>query len=158
MTDVHTTVEEVESSDIFRTFTHSNPHHYLVHAFSTGKEIELGYYGKEDDKITIFKTHPVMMLPAEEVFKQSGTLQKLELDMVRLGLREALEHAEAERAKAYPHHSSMKFICVLQQSDEPTWNITLVTNTLQMINMKISAHSGEMRSREMHSIMDLARE
>jgi hypothetical protein len=158
MTDVHDTVKRLENSDAFQEFSRSNPHHYLVHAFSTGKEIELGYYGKENDKITVFKTNPVTMLPAEEVFKQQGVLEALNLDMVQLGLHEALERAEAERADAYPRHTTTKSICILQQQDGPVWNITLVTATLQMINVKLSAQSGEVRSRDMRSIMDLARE
>jgi hypothetical protein len=158
MTDVHNTVKRLENSEAFQEFSRSNPHHYLVHAFSTGKEIELGYYGKESDKITVFKTNPVAMLPAEEVFKQQGVLEALNLDMVQLGLHEALERAEAERANAYPQHITTKSICILQQQDGPVWNITLVTATLQMINVKLSAQSGELHSRDMRSIMDLARE
>ena len=160
MTDVHETVQRLEQSAAFRSFTNANPHHYLVHVFTTvsGKAapLELGYYG--NDKITVFKTEPVAAMPPEDVFKEQGTLQKLDLGLVKLGLQEALERAEKERVINYPRHPTMKVICVLQQHNMPVWNLTLVTNTLQMINMKFSALTGELISRQIQSIMNLARE
>jgi hypothetical protein len=161
-TDVHATVKKVEASAVFQEFNATNPHHYLVHAFATTTSVaaplELGYYGKETDMITVFKGDPVTAMPPEEVFKQGGILAPLDLAAVRLGLPEALVRAEKERAAAYPRHPFMKAICVLQQQEGPVWNITLVTGTLQMITMRFSATTGMLVSREMRSIMDLARD
>lgn len=160
--EVHEVVEKVEASPEFQEFSRQNPHHYLVHAFSTtagtSSPIELGYYGEDTDLITVFKSDPIAAMPPEEVFKQGGTLKQLDLSAVRLGLKDALDRAEKERAAAYPRHATLKAICVLQQQDSPTWNITLVTGTLQMINMRIDALTGQVISRSMQSIMNIARE
>jgi hypothetical protein len=162
MTDVHDVVDKVESSAAFLAFNAENPHHYLVHAFSTAgahiDPMELGYYGKEADKITVFKTDPLTRMPAEEVFKERGVLEALDLSLVKLGLTQALAKAEEYRHDAYPKHQTMKTICVLQQKQRPIWNMTIVTNTLNMINMRIDAQTGELISREMQSIMNLAKE
>lgn len=162
MTDVHEIVQRVEASPEFQEFSNANPHHYLAHVFATSAAepgpMELGYYSKESDMITVFKTAPIAAMPPEEVFKESGTLRRLDLDAVLLGLAAAMERAEKERASAYPRHPAMKMICILQQQDVPVWNITIVTGTLQMINMKLSATNGELLSRSMQSIMGLVRE
>jgi hypothetical protein len=158
MMDVHDVVAKVESSPEFHEFKTQHPQHYLVHAFATTGPLELGYYNKESDTITVFKSEPVAAMPPEDVFKQSGVLQRLDLARVKIGLQDALALAEKERLVAYPRHATMKTIAVLQQHDAPEWNITLVTATLQMINMKFNATTSELLSRSMQSIMDLARD
>ncbi len=160
--DVHEVIEKVEASPEFQEFSEQNPHHYLVHAFSTAAgapaPIELGYYGEDTDMITVFRSDPITAMPPEEVFKQDGKLKQLDLTAVRLGLKDALERAEKERAAAYPQHATIKAICILQQHDNPTWNLTLVTGTMQMINMRIDALTGQVLSRSIQSIMNIARE
>jgi hypothetical protein len=159
-TDVHTTVELVEGSKEFQEFNAQNPHHYLVHAFSaTGTPLELGYYGKEADRIVVFKTNPIVAMPPEEIFKEEGkVLHALDLTAVRFGLKEALDRAEKQRQQVYPRHECMRTIAILQQADRPVWNITLVTNTLNMINMKIDAMTGELVSRDMQNIMSIVKD
>jgi len=161
-TDIHEVVEQVESSQEFQAFNSKNPHHYLVHAFCAAEAkpgaVEIGYYGKETDRITVFKTNPVAAMPEEEVFKKEGHLEPLDLTAVRLGVKEAVARAEQERAAAYPRHSAVKTICVLQQQGNPVWNLTLVTATLQMIIMRIDAMSGQVLSKDMHSVMSIVKE
>ena len=97
-------------------------------------------------------------LPPEDVFKEQGALAQLDLSAVRIGFAQAIELAEKYRVQTYPHHPIMKMICVLQQQELPFWNMTLVTGTLQMINIRIDAVTGQLLSRSLHSIMDLAKE
>jgi hypothetical protein len=154
-TDVHELVEKVEASQEFKL-----PEHVLVHVFSATGDLgvaELGYYGA-DDKITVFRTNPISAMPPEEVFKEQGTLTKLDLSAVRIGLAQAGVKAEQYKQESYPHHMTMRMICILQQREQPEWNITIVTNTLHMINIKINAMTGELISRSMDSIMSLSRE
>jgi hypothetical protein len=160
-TDMHELVEQVEGSKEFAHFNTVNPEHYLVHIFSaTGdlKNAELGYYGTKSDKITVFKTNPIVAMPEEEIFKEKGHLHKLDLTAVRLGLKEATGKAEQYKAESYPRHQTMRMISILQQAEMPLWNITIVTNTLHMINLKIDAMTGQLISRSMDSIMSLAKE
>jgi len=165
-TDVHSIVERIESSPAFTSFNADNPHHYLVHAFvavqrlaeDASPALELGYYGKETDRITIFTSEPIVARPPEEVFKESGTLAPLDLGAIRFGFADALRIAERTRAAYYPTHGVMQGFCILQQSDtyaRPVWNITLVLGTLSMLNMKIDAVTGELLSRELQNIMSL---
>jgi hypothetical protein len=164
-TDVHDAVKRVEASAVFATFSAANPHHYLVHAFASvsgpdeAAALEIGYYGKETDEITVFSSEPVAMRAAEQVFKQPGkVLAPLDLAAVRVGLADALARAERERARDYPHHMPMRIICVLQQHEQPCWLLTIVTNTMQMLTVRLDATIGTVLSREMTSLMSLVKE
>ncbi|HIH25109.1 TPA: hypothetical protein HA251_08810 [Candidatus Woesearchaeota archaeon] len=169
-TDVHETIERVEASDAFIAFNAENPHHYLVHAFATVRSLdpavplpplELGYYGKEHDMITVFTSEPVAARPPEEVFKEEGSIAGLDLLALRQGFADALRIVERTRSSQYPAHAAMQGFCILQQNrvySTPVWNITLVLNTLSMLNMKIDAVTGEVLSRELQNIMSLSAE
>lgn len=165
-TDVHEVVERVETSPAFVDFNEENPHHYLVHAFVSTKSLtsevlpplELGYYGKEEDKITVFTSDPVTARPPEEVFKEEGAIAPLDLLSLRQGLLDALRVAERTRAANYAAHATMQGFFILQQSgvhSRPIWNVTLVLATLNMVNLKIDAVTGEVLSRELQNIMSL---
>jgi hypothetical protein len=170
-TDIHVAVRAVEASTEFSAWIAENPHHELVHVFASvsaapaptpgqSPVIEIGYYGRESEMITVFKTPPVERLPAQEVFKREEHPAPAALDLaaVRIGLSQTSDIAEATRAAAYARHPPMKTICILQQLDHPTWNLTMVTGTLQMITMRIDAVNGTVLSHAMHSLMSLVKE
>jgi hypothetical protein len=97
-------------------------------------------------------------MPAEEVFKEQGVLQPLDLNSLRYGLSEALSVAEVSRKESYSHHPVLQAFCALQHNDDynrPVWNITMVLGTLHMLNMKIDAISGEVLVRDLQNIMSL---
>ncbi|MBR9700468.1 hypothetical protein GOV11_01220 [Candidatus Woesearchaeota archaeon] len=159
MTDIHELVETVEKSEPFKKFNKANPDHYLVHAFSHVKqdtgEVELGYYGKETDKITVFTTDPIESKPPEEVLKESGILRALDMKILKIGLTEAREIAEKHLKEKYSGQQASQEICILQQAEGPIWNITLVLASLNMLNLKIQADSGKITHEDLKNILDL---
>ncbi len=159
MTDVQKMIGDIESTDQFKKWVGAHPEHYLVHLFCIVKEnivqTELGYYSKNVDKITVFESESGVMRPPEEVFKEGGELTKLDVDKVKTGLEEARAIAERYRSEKYPDHPLQQQIIILQQAEQPVWNITLVLMTLNMLNLKISAETGEILHEEMRNILDL---
>jgi len=160
-------IRVVEESVEFQGFSQINPTHYLVHAFAMTTiengvarptPVELGYYGKDTDKITVFKTYPIRMLPEEQAFKEKGTIPQLTITDKTMPIMEAIITAERHRAALYPRHLSMKAICILQQKETPVWNITIVTHSLQMANFRIDAESGALISNDLQSLMNLSAE
>jgi hypothetical protein len=153
-------VGRVEAAMPFHAYRAAHPGSYLAHAFTTAEgkliqPLELGYYA-DDDTITVFKGDPVMALPPDHVFKDQGTVERLDLGAVRLGPEAALAKAVQEQDERYPKHETRKAVLILQQRDVALWNITLVTATLQMINLRIDAATGAVLSCSLRSIMDLA--
>ena len=166
-TDIHLMIEHVESSPIFSEFNKVNPDHYLVHAFATIKGIdtlgplEFGYYGKDHDKITVFKTEPLAAMPPEEIFKEDGIVEQLDLLDIQIGFSDAARIVKKLYNMSYSHHPVMQSFCVLQHNtsyDAPLWNITVVFGTLHMLNVKINAISGEILLHDLQNIMSISKE
>ncbi|MDD9954542.1 MAG: hypothetical protein OXR66_09515 [Candidatus Woesearchaeota archaeon] len=154
MTDVQELVAKVEASDVFEQGSL-----YLCHVFTNVKDgnhdMEVGYYDRKTDKITVFVGDPVVARPPEDVYKDGGAVQELKISDVSIGFAEAQQIAEDFRTAKYNAHPVMQAICVLQQLDEPVWNITLVLATLNMLNIRIHAGSGDIISTDLRNIMDL---
>jgi hypothetical protein len=160
------TIDMLEQSMIFKEFNEKNSQHYLVHVFTTAaikdgkiiiEPIEVGYYGRESDMITVFKTSPLKMMPAEEVFKESRELEALNA-WGSLGISDVFTQAINYHNKEQPRHPGMRLIGVLQQREMPVWNITIITHTLQMANIKMDAGSGEVLSSIMTPLMSIGKE
>ena len=155
LTDIQEFITTVETSDLFT----EREYDYLVHVFchvrGDDAPVELGYYHKKEDTITVFTVNPVEKRPPEKVFKEAGVLGKLAVSDVTVGLSDVRQKAREYAAEKYPTHPVQQEICILQQAEIPMWNLTLVTSTLNMLSLKINAVTGEIFSEDMHNIMSL---
>ena len=80
----------------------------------------------------------------------------LDKGSVSLGLREARDVVEGFRNEKYPAQQPvLQEICILQQAEVPVWNVTLVIGTLNMLNVKVHAETGEILHDHLRNIMDL---
>jgi len=157
MKDVQGMWKEVQESNVFQQFDSTG--YVLAHVFFTEKlGLEFGCYDEKNDKIVVFETNPVTMRPPEDVFKESGKLKALDMDKVAVGLHDARTLATAYLEEHYPQHPIQQEILVLQQAEHPVWNCTLVTKTLNMLNLKIDARSGDILHVGLHNIMDLRKD
>lgn len=159
MTDIHEMVSAVLETDAYKEFE-SGCECYLAHVFSNVKDseqiTEVGFYDSDEDKITVFTTDPVTRRPPEEAFKESGKIERLAIQDVTLGLGEARDLARQHREENYPGHPVSQEICILQQIDsKPVWNMTLVTQTLHMLNVRLDAVSGSVLETDMQNILAL---
>jgi len=154
-------VNEVESSKEFKGYKEDNKEAYLAHFFCMkDKDVEkgnwqAGYYSKEQDKITVFETNPVKKLPEEEVFKKEDLVKPLIISNVKIEPEEAFEKIDELLKKDYSAEIVTKKIVLLQTLEKELYNITLITQSLSLINIKIDANTGEFISHEKKSIMSL---
>lgn len=162
MSDVHDLITVIERSRAFKAFTKEFPGYRLAHIFCNvkgeGPQIDAGYYSEKDDRIVSIGSDPITVHEPEEVFKDGGTVTPLELQTVKLGLQEVRDLAAGLRESKYAAHPVLQEICVLQQIDIPVWNITLVTQTLQMIHLRFDAITGELVTEELRNILDLRKQ
>ncbi len=151
MTDVAEFVERFENS---RAAAETRGR-YLVHIFAgTRAGMEAGYYSKEDDTILVVE-ESLSTRPPEGVFKEGGALKELQLRSVRVGLSQVRALLEEYREENYPQHPLRQEILILQQEESPVWNCTLVTETLNMILVKVSGVDGSVLRGELRNILDL---
>lgn len=157
--DINQIINVVESSDDFRNI---DSEHYLVHIFrmidtNNMQDCQVGYYLKKSDKITVFDyiDGKVKMMPPEEAFKEKNYIAPLELDKVTLGMDDALKISEEVVKKNYPAHLLSKAIVLLQKLPEfgQIWNITVITHTFQVINIKINAETATVIKHSMESLL-----
>ncbi|MGV8162832.1 MAG: hypothetical protein ACP5N2_05880 [Candidatus Nanoarchaeia archaeon] len=150
------------NSDEFKEFKNSSDHFYLVHIYQMAggqakSSLEFGFYNSKTDKIVVFETNPIKQRPEEEVFKDGGTIHPLHLEKVKLSLEQGLTAAENTRKEKYPSEIIYKTISLLQNIDRQVWNITLISLSFNILNIRIDAESGELVDTSIHSIMSLGK-
>jgi hypothetical protein len=153
--------EKLITSEEYKGFRKHEKKAYLTHAAliteaNTKNSWEFGFYNKETDKITAFSTNPVKRHPEDEAFKKEGaTIKKLDIEKISTTYKEINALIEQYRKKNYPSEQIMKIIAILQNLHKQLWNITLITKSFSIINIKIDAKTKEILSASKSSIMDL---
>ena len=158
------TSRKVEKSKVFKGFIKKNPEYYLAHCFTMLNEgekkfkWELGYYSEKTDKVVVFETDPkVVMRPEEEVFKKEGVVKKLDLSKAKVSLGKAMKICNEIIKKKYPNRSITKSIIILQSLEKQMYNITFVTISFDILNIKIDAATGEVLSDNIQSVLSLGK-
>ncbi len=154
-------VERLESSDTYQEFMDKNPDYYLVHAFNMEEQNwddwQFGYYEEESDTIVAFHMgKEIERAPEDDVLKEDGSVEELDLDSVEVTPGEAVETAQKYQESEYPQEHVTKTILILQSEDgQQLYNITLVTQSFELLNLKVDASTGEIDEETKESIMDL---
>lgn len=162
--DINNVVKVVESSEAFKNI---DPDHYLVHIFrmmdaNSIDDCQVGYYLKKSDKVTVFDyiDGKVTSMPPEEALKEKNYIAQLELDKVKVTMDDALAKAQSIVKDNYPAHLLSKAIVLLQKIPEygQIWNITVITHTFQVINIKINAETSQVITHNMESLLQWKKE
>jgi hypothetical protein len=131
---------------LFMEWQKENPDHFLAHGFiMSGGEVvpewQIGYYNKREDRIIVFVIgETVTQNPPSELFKKDSGVRELFIDEITTDSDEALAAAEALRATKYKGHEPLKTMILLQHLQRgQLWNVTFVTNTFSVCNIKLDA-------------------
>ncbi len=149
-------------SDEYRTFNSVPNDFYLVHIYKmmdakVQSKMEFGFYSPEKDKMVIFETNPAKKQDEEEVFKDSRLINELNLSAVKVSMEDALSITEKTRQEKYKSELIYKTIIILQNLGTQVWNITLVSLSFNIINIRIDAATGDVLDSNIHSIMSLGK-
>ncbi|MBR9702408.1 hypothetical protein GOV10_00085 [Candidatus Woesearchaeota archaeon] len=152
--------ELVEKSKEFHAFLEEHKDAYLAHIFAMRKaghlQTQLGYFDPSTDLITSFSTEPeVKEIGSDKGMGTSGKIAQLDVETVRIELKEALAKADEIIKEHYSAHTVTQHICILQHLETQMWNLTLVTASFGMLNIRIDAASGKILSHELRNLMDL---
>lgn len=158
--DFRTALKKLKNSSEFKKWFSKNKKSYLTYAFtmienSEKSDWQVGYYDKKLDKVTVFTiNNEIEINPEQDIFKKPGTaVKKVNLKDVKFGLDKILKKAQAIKEKKYPKELVTKTIAILQNIDlGQLWNITLVTSSLNTINIKIDAKTGKTIKHELVSL------
>jgi hypothetical protein len=161
-------IEKVEKHPEFLKWKEKNKDSFLSYVFTVLEENaqsdwQIGYYNKDNDKITTFafKDNNITIMPDEEVFKKEDTkIVELNIEKVNISLDKALNYADEFQKKEFPNEESVKIIVILQNIPElnTIWNITYITKSFNVLNMKIDADNGKIVKHHISSMMDFRKE
>jgi hypothetical protein len=155
-------VENLEQSKEFSKWRKANKEAYLAHVFTMKEKDrfdswQVGYYNKAKERITVFEIgESIEILPESEVFKREETaVRPLDISIVKIDLSDALERALKLTVESYPQIRSDKQILILQNIEQgQLWNITFVSPSMDVLNVKVDAASGEVVSHNLNRLFE----
>ena len=151
--------QELENCTLFQEWKHEHPTAYLVHFFCINEdEVQIAYYEQEQDAITTFTLGKTFTKTVDkEILKEHKHIPTLHIEKVGITEDGAKEAALSLQKQKYSGDQITKQIIVLQTIDnEAIYNMTFVTMTFKMWNVRVNAMSGKIIFEQMRSLMDLA--
>lgn len=153
-------LRHVEKSPTYKEFIRAHGDATFVHAFrmyGQGDEgWQFGYYSPSEEKIHVFTAEPVTLLPADDVFSKTQP-HPLAIDTVTTAPEEAIAAAKQLMQHEYSAETAKQIIMILQHLDQPLYNLTIVSHTMNFINIRVDASTGEILTHELRHIMSLKR-
>jgi len=156
------TIKRIEKDKGYRDWKKTHPDFYLAHAFTMLDEKEkkymweMGFYNPKTDMLAVVETEPaVSVRPEEEVFKKEGKVNPLDMKKISVSVAKAMQMCDDVVKEKYSAHVVTKRIILLQNIERQIYNITLVTLSFHLLNLRIDAETGEIVSQNMQSIMGL---
>jgi hypothetical protein len=151
-------VTEVETSDVYKTFHDENPDYYLAMVFSLGDTWKIAYYSPEKDRMVTFDTDPVKRGEPEEVFKEEGTVEPIHISDVKITIEKINQECDILHQLKYNLHPIQKKIIMLQHHEKLMYNVTMLTQTMSVINIRLDATNGELISDKITSAMSFKKD
>lgn len=161
--DLKNSFKKLLSSNIFKKWRSNHKEAYLCSCFILiGDDIvdknlskwQFDFWMKEKEKMTSFLMgKEISMQEDDESFKKKETkILELDIKKTRLNMEDAFEKiGKMDEAKK---EKFSKKIVILQNIEGRTmWNISLITDTFNVLNIKIDAISGEVISKESTSLL-----
>jgi hypothetical protein len=150
---------QLAGSDAYKSWDRQD--YYLVHFFSiSGNPLQIGFYSKTTKKAVCFEMREVIArAPEADILREGDTLlEELDLDGISRQFDDAISTGRKLVQQKFPHESPVKEIVMLQSMGGlPQYSITFLTKSQHLINCRIDAIDGTVRSYEIHSLMDFAR-
>ena len=151
MHNLHKTLEQVQDSSVFQAWIADHPASYLSGFFKIIEQHEvdwwqLDFYYPKGDTITSFVIDDQVKLATKDsaIFKKPDTIvEALDLSAVQIDVKKALEVAHHLQQTKYHTEKPSKTIVLLQMIHRALWNISFLTSTFKLVNIRIDAKTGD---------------
>ncbi|MBI5072407.1 PepSY domain-containing protein [Candidatus Woesearchaeota archaeon] len=147
----------LEAASFFQEWKQKHSTAYLAHFFIiSDTEVQLGYYEPSADTIWTFTSGITNIAEDKEIFKEQKTIPELDMSKINISVEQAKQKAQEYQKEKYPSDPISKDIIVLQTLDnKAAYNMTLITLTFKMLNVRIDAENGNIISEKMQPIMNM---
>ena len=119
---------------------------------------QFDFYNKEKKRITSYLVEDEVKLVEQEaeVFESENEIKEINLDELDISFEEAVK--VAKDIVQDRHEGGEDIIVVLQNIDTLIWNITIVTSSFNMVNIRINAKNGKVISDNATSLLSFKNE
>ena len=150
MLSLQAALERVQTSDVYKTWETSHEQGYLSSFFAivegdAPKSWQVDFYTPDKDQITSFTLNgeTIEMQESSKIFKEKETkVEQLDLTNVKKDLQEAFEIANMVSEEQCKGETITKKIVILQNIKQPLWNLSYITSSFNILNVKIDAEKG----------------
>lgn len=155
-------LKRLRESNEFKEWNKKNKDSFLAHIFkmlddANKDDWQIGFYNK-DDTITSFILTPadIKIAAAENIFKKpEDNIQRLDEGKIKIDITKALEIVKKVQTTEYKNEAPSKIITILQKLDiGQIYNITYVTQSFKLLNLKIDSSTGKVLKKKLTSIME----
>ena len=135
------------SSKEYKEYKKNNPDSYLTSCFIIIDKTnwQFDFYNKNNTITSFIINNKIEITKNQKIFQKEKTkLKELDLNKIKITLKEALKLIKTK-------DNFVKTIVILQPY---LWNITLITSTFKVLNVKIDAIKKEIISEQYESILN----
>jgi hypothetical protein len=160
--EIQNVLKRLEEHKDFKKWKEKNKESFLAHVFkliddANKDDWQVGYYNK-NDTITTFILNPEKIVIAEtdNIFKKpDAKIMELDKEKIKIDITQALQTAEKIQATEYKQEAPFKIITILQKLDlGQVYNVTYVTQSFKVLNLKIDSETGKVLKKSLKSIME----
>jgi len=141
----HEKLNQLLESEEFKDWKAQHEDFFLAHAFiMQDGEWQFGFYNPEKEKmVTFICGNEIIHNKEEEVLKSKMQITKLDPDIIKIKLADALKKAKEILNENYKNQLVTKNFIIIQNVEKPIFNITFLAQNFNTINIKIDAKTGE---------------
>ncbi|MBN1386575.1 hypothetical protein JW968_06420 [Candidatus Woesearchaeota archaeon] len=164
--DVSEAMLKIRDSEKYKDFCRERPDAYLAHCFRMLDEAnqdtwQIGFFDKGSDKLTTFFVSEDSVeknQEADALKKDEEIIKELDMKKVLISFNKAIELGDRLKHDKYPNEEIMKKIIILQHLPSgQVYNMTYVTQSFRILNIKLDSGTGKVREHNLASIMDLGK-
>tara|TARA_Y100000034_G_scaffold127216_1_gene179687 strand:+ start:2748 stop:3203 length:456 start_codon:yes stop_codon:yes gene_type:complete len=127
-----TSYKKLKNSKEFKGWKEKHKDSFLCSFIIMNEKIQFDFYNK-NDTITSFKVDEKITIDEDQKIFKKNKLQQLKLEQIDLTKEQALEIVKEK----YPKEEFTRQIIILQNTEKPFWNLTLITSSMKLLNIKI---------------------
>ena len=137
----------ITNSEEFEELEKEFPEIFLSSIFLDTKGWQFNFY-YNNKLITFVLENDLIKTEESEIYEKNKEFEKLDLSEVKIELEQVKKITEN-----LTEEEITKKIIILQQKQVPFWNLTYITSSLNVLNIKINAISGEIMEQNTENIM-----
>tara|TARA_Y100000310_G_scaffold344775_1_gene459430 strand:- start:13291 stop:13785 length:495 start_codon:yes stop_codon:yes gene_type:complete len=156
--ELKNSIKKIEESKEFKSYKSKFPDSYLTAGFMIYDKLDnakwqIDFYNPNDKRVTPFELdNGIKIYDSGEVLSKSKQISKLRLTKVKINFEELMKICN--KIKKKHGETENKTIVILQVlNDKEVWNLTYLTNSFNILNIKVDANKGDVIETKRESLM-----